>query len=307
MAVVTPATLTVRLRAVSASPELNVPGVNWNDSMFLDWGAEEGYFIPSFPTKRAMTANAYSITTLSIAPSFPDYNYSMQFFGPSFRCRDAHAPGEATLFDAIRPDYINYTLQDVLNSYNGTPQLLDPKGFSLPQLVYDGRPAFPRTDNVIVLTTIEQNISCTLWNTSFDITFNVSQGVQAIQEHNITLETPYKYHDWSTYIMGFEAVASAMTTILTGHIERDYSGATHFGSGDADDQNNTNTWDPIYNTGLVVCPELGNHLMNTFPEKTLTLAQSQPRWMCRAGSLASAIEDLSKNFTYTLFAVPDVT
>ncbi|EON69439.1 hypothetical protein W97_08699 [Coniosporium apollinis CBS 100218] len=317
LAVVTPATLSVTLQNVTTIQTLNVPDVNWNASAFMDvFGREGDFTLVSVQVKRAITISAYSVEILAITPLFPDYSYSLNFFGPSFRCQDVNAPGEQALFESIRPSNYNQTIQNVLNN-NGTP-FMDTWDFAM-DLLYVGIIPFPSAYNSILLLTPDVNISCTLWNTSYDVIFDLSQGAQTIHESKVIPQEPYRYDDIDddfTYgmvgSMGFEAVAGSMASILKGHIEVADSMWPHFGAGgsNADFTNNTGVWDPIYHTGLIFCPELGEHIVqiniddpSSMPQ---TLTATMPRWMCRAGSLARAVEELSRNITYSLFTVPDV-
>lgn len=89
-AVITPATLSVRLLPTTNITQRRVATVNFTDSFWLPWVSLEGAGFIQSPTpdiSRLFTATSSSVEVLPIPAPFPNSSYTLEFWGPSYKCQ----------------------------------------------------------------------------------------------------------------------------------------------------------------------------------------------------------------------------
>lgn len=146
------------------------------------------------------------------------------------------------------------------------------------------------------IRTPSKNVTCELYDASYDVHFNFTNGVQNTFLQNLTYLAPNCFSD-ANYNLSLpqnkaaQAMMEVMRSILTGYIEGD---GTIF-------RKDTN----VLATGLAGCPEFLQSTVFNYPPGFFYGGQVVPS-MCRNGSLELAMEDLFSNFTLSLFSSPQL-
>ncbi|KAL1616970.1 hypothetical protein SLS56_011190 [Neofusicoccum ribis] len=158
--------------------------------------------------------------------------------------------------------------------------------------IYRGR-ANQTLNNVIFVHAFGVDIVCQLWNTSYNIGVHFEKGIQNIVPVSLTyLQAAAFPGDVGRYsdtqrrpgvLPTFFITHLLFSELLVANVSKNTYGSS-YESYQADQ--------PVLDSALFACPELAN--ITNLGNGTM-----QP-WMCRNGSVASAIEDLSRNFTYSL-------
>ena len=237
-------------------------------------------------------ATAASLTDLPIGAPFPNSSYIREFHGPSLKC------------DAIGAMNNHSPYYDLWNKVMNT----DTKVFAL----YTGYAQY-NLSNVILLNAggIDyQNFSCQLWNSSFVVHYEFLQGLQTTTTLEQRLLAPANWTIADSPIMGeisYQAYSATLFNLLSGRIDEKASSGRL-------DMNPILSDDPEFGdstvargggspgvlmTGLAACPEINNGSMYA-----PIAGRSRPSWMCRNGTLGPAVEDLARNFTYSLSTMP---
>ena len=154
------------------------------------------------------------------------------------------------------------------------------------------------------------NISCQLQNVSYKVDFSFSNGQQSTSIRDTTyLKTPA----WSLgnftggsvpEMMPYQAYSTAFLGSLTGMVSMGATGdlfllpATTTASANSLSLNSGAT--DVLRTGLAACADFRNSTL--FSDSTLSSSDILPPYLCRNGTVARALEDLSHNFTMSLFA-----
>lgn len=89
-AVVTPSTLSIRLLTTTNVTQLHVPTVNFTESFWrpwVTWGGSGFIASPSPDITRLFTATSSSAEVLSVPAPFPNSSYTLEFWGPSYKCQ----------------------------------------------------------------------------------------------------------------------------------------------------------------------------------------------------------------------------
>lgn len=295
IAVVTPATLSVRTSMESSIIPTVVPTVNyssyshWLTNVNYSWGA-------TADVSRLFAATYSSVSYSPTAAPFPNSSYELSFWAPTYKCSsfddflaqqnsppkwDFSKPGppsyQAAWDEQIQPRRRMDAYVAVVPRQKQNMMFIWAAGIS------------SRTDN----SSNEIKIACQLYNTSYEVSVRFDNGVQSILPLSISHLHP---QDWDEkfnvdpfYNNGEITITSWATNILfndllKGNITIGFTA-------------NLQATVPLLQSGLVSCPEIWNSTL--FQESTL-FRETSAFGNCRNQSLAEAIEDLSRNFTYSL-------
>ncbi|RDW86627.1 uncharacterized protein DSM5745_03269 [Aspergillus mulundensis] len=306
-AVITPATLSVRLRIASNETRMQVPTIDfalnttWDSWMALEGtGRIESYLGYSPDISRLFAATSVSISVLPVSAPLPNSSYTLDFWGPSYRCE--------RLNDVVAQDG---SIQDIWNTeisgdidpdftiYIGT----QPSQLNNTIFVYAaGSNPVWNAENATQPT----ELVCQLWNTSYVVSLNFSDGVQALTPISTT---PSAFANWSTeeatesayknkerVNAGFHIVSMLFQDLLHRQLK---TGATGSLRQEVTGHRSAQSSISITQTGLFSCPDLWNS--STYEDAQVTKTRDATR--CRNKTLARAIEDLSHNFTYSLLSL----
>ncbi|KAH8892357.1 hypothetical protein GQ53DRAFT_619752, partial [Thozetella sp. PMI_491] len=115
-AVITPATLSIRLAAQPNQSKVQypIPSVNYDVSEIHKWAqiiknSNISYYGPSSRVVRLMSAVASQGSVLPIVPSHPNCTYFLEFYGPALKC---NAPKDAIKSSASFPDEVWAQIHD---------------------------------------------------------------------------------------------------------------------------------------------------------------------------------------------------
>ena len=255
----------------------------------------------------------------SMNPPFPNASYDLSFWGPSYKC----TPASEIFATANTPTW------NTSDSFFGSSHKTFQEAFyaELPaaNLSRFGNPntnkpikyqaAAPKYMNNILLLYAEggpTEIVCQLYNTSYSLSMTFANGNQTITQHAITPLVPAAFPSVAgTYsllpsafpldhfggILPPNASATFYSThllfsqLLVADISLGASGTLLFRS-----SNRTTTFLTITDSAIPYCPDVAK----PFASALYFLGPSA----CRNGSLARAIEDLSRNFTMSTLAYP---
>jgi hypothetical protein len=263
---------------------------------------EGGIYGPSYTISRLFTAASSSAAIIPLSPPVPNSSYTLEFWGPSYRCQNlsevvAETKG-ITFTDELDNNYSSF--QDVWH------KLVKNSSDDYMGLVYSGSaPSF--LNNTLLMyaagqsllsgnSTETTSLVCQLWNTSYVLGVYFNDTIQTLVPISTELVAPANW-DSSTgqYSVveptGPEAAGGYYIThlLFSSLIE----GSLNIGSrgalmGDAT---------LLMQSGLFDCPELWNisdYIMPGVLDDGST---------CRNKTLARALEDLSRNFTYSLLSL----
>ncbi|OQE22468.1 hypothetical protein PENSTE_c010G08634 [Penicillium steckii] len=287
-ALITPATLSVHLKTTPSITRLSVPTVEFNQEFWKDWALTEGagwIYGPSYVISRLLTTTSSSSTIIPLTPPLPNSSYTLEFYGPSYKCQNlseviAETKG-ITYTDRLGGNYSSF--QEVWHKF-----------------------AMNSSDNKVAKTGIRKrslrefnrNVSCLQTVEHFLCAGCILQQYRSDPRPYFTeLVAPC---DWDSY--------SGMGAFIEPHADRPeglggyyithllfsalIEGSLSLGStlallGDAKQ---------LMQSGLFECPEL---LSSTQYTQYKSLATPT----CRNKTLAGALEDLSRNFTYSLLSL----
>lgn len=228
---------------------------------------------------------------------FPNSTYSLQIWGPAFRCQ--------TLSEALLEDNLNLgdasSLQEAWDiTMNGTlkggASLYVAKSPEFVSNVNMKSHLFITTSWSPILEMPGQNYSCHLWNTSYALDFNFNNGDQNINIRELIYVTPLSIDTennakmvdkYSAGEVQYWSMFTALRSILATTIN--YSASLELNGGDS----------ALLHSGIAACPEIINS-SSSFGDTSLPSFYSD--WMCRAGSVPGAIEDLSRNLTLSVLS-----
>ncbi|KAL4788785.1 hypothetical protein BDV19DRAFT_398187 [Aspergillus venezuelensis] len=294
-AVITPATLSIRLLPANVSTVLNVPNVNFTDAFWADKVQAEGagFIYSSAPSiSRLFAALASSAQVLPVRAPFVNSSYTVSFHGPSYKCQSLD---EAL----VTVPGVNQSLWE--NAIGDVPEfghIYTGVSPSSPENTFYVRSGGmnPLWNNNL---TQPARLVCQLWNTSYVINLRFTNGTQTLTPISIQ---PFAYFDWvpaddpfflSTgagengayhviHLLTSGLILGTLATGSTGTILENKTASAAF------------TRMSLGQTGLYECPELWN---------TSDWLSAQSTTLCRNKTLARAIEDLSHNFTFSLLSL----
>ncbi|KAL1623315.1 hypothetical protein SLS56_008315 [Neofusicoccum ribis] len=229
------------------------------------------------------------MAVIPITAPFPNSSYTIEFFGPSLKCENLAEPNSTT----------NKTLfNEEITSQIESKITRDLAVNTL--LVYNAIQPLSLAHNLFINlngnSDENKNISCSFWNSSYTVNFNFSDGVQSTKttlDHleQITYDRPQVPSEYPPNGEGYESMYLALSNLIVGQFgESTYDGSFI--------QEKTSI--PI--TGIAVCPEIANGSMWQTTTTNNWLSAPMSPWMCRSGSVERALEDLSHNFTLSLFS-----
>jgi hypothetical protein len=281
---------------------MSVPTVEFTKDFWSDWALTEGAgFISgfSFIISRLFTINSSSAAVIPLTPPLPNSSYTLEFWGPSYKCQNlseviAETKG-ITYIDGSNNNYTSF--QDVWNNFASNS--------SCDHKVYSGS-APPFLNNTLLIAareyqdsltnkSAETSLVCRLWNTSYVLDVSFNNSIQALIPISTNLVAPC---DWGSRV-GYNAFTEEypnipeslggyyithllFSSLIEGSLQL---GASLTLTGDA-----TNY---LMQPSLFECPEL-------LSSSKYTLASKVANPTCRNKTLARALEDLSRNFTYNL-------
>ncbi|KAI0106861.1 hypothetical protein F4814DRAFT_429247 [Daldinia grandis] len=328
--VVTPATLSVESRVTQDSVATRVPSYNFSNTD--GWGTYGGFgFISGVGPEiaRLFTRTYISNSPIPQTPPFANASYDFNFWAPSYKCSNAS--------DIIRTRnnrtwdlaYYNYTnFEEAFNAEIAKPVSAGNYSSGSPPLVY--KSTAPSSMNNMILVgangrnehwgnTDHNYLVCQLYNTSYDITMHFNNGVQSIQENSIAHVNSQEWNNErgrlsvvlgngtcapdpaannATICPTYYMVHYLFTRFLIGQVRINVGGELIFQS---DGLGNTIVEageTPFFQSGLRDCPEIWNSTSYQSASSGSLTFQSFNR--CPGGTLATAIESLSRNFTYSL-------
>jgi hypothetical protein len=280
-----------------------------------------GYISAQSPViSRLFAATTSAINMLTIPAPFPNSSYTLDFWAPSYKCeslRDVIAQMQGMTFTQEFGD--NYTsLQALWNAE------METNATNAQSELYTGRAPIRVLNNAFFIRTTGQNplsetgpeLVCRMYNTSYSINLNFTDGTEsltplAVSSLNLANWTYSEGQDSSlpsnylgetdfepppyTPNSGFHITHLLFTGLLQRRLR---AGAT----GNLAQESDSSGWGDstsITQSGLFSCPEIWNSTIYG----NLTLTGIPTPSLCRNGTLAAAIEDLSHNFTYSLFTL----
>ncbi|CAI7620017.1 unnamed protein product [Penicillium viridicatum] len=319
-AIVTPATLSVRLLTTFNTSQLHVPNVDFGSQSFWhDWVTfgGVGYIAgPSPDISRLFAATTSAINMLTIPAPFPNSSYTLDFWAPSYKCQslsDAITEMQGMSFTQEFGD--NYTslqaLWDAEMESNSTVAQMELYTGEVPYLL--NNTFFIRTSGENPLSETGPELVCRMYNTSYIINLNFTDGTESLtpiavsplnpanwtfsegQLSSIPPLTGIKPEPAYTPNSGFHVMHLLFRGLLQRRVR---AGATNnlVQESDSDGWGDSTS---ITQSGLFSCPEIWNSTIYGNLSQTGSPTPAQ----CRKGTLAAAIEDLSHNFTYSLFSL----
>ncbi|KAI1806498.1 hypothetical protein F4811DRAFT_132375 [Daldinia bambusicola] len=328
--VITPATLSVESHLVKDIVNTKVPTSNFSNTD--GWGVYGGWgYISGVAPEiaRLFTRTYISNSFVPERPPFPDALYNQSFWGPSYKCLQ---PSEIIKTRNNRTwDYANYnytTFEQAFSAEIATP--ISDRNYTrgpIPLIYKSTAPIF--MNNMILIGTNGINerwsndthnyVVCQLYNTSYSVTMKFDKGTQSIQENSVKHITS---QEWD-YSHGSDSVALAngacapdpdannvticptyhmyhyvFKSFLAGTILSNVGGELIFQSDGAEATNHEASAAPLFQSGLTDCPEIWNSSSYQTASGGPLAFKTSDR--CTGGTLASAIENLSRNFTYSL-------
>ncbi|EAW09041.1 uncharacterized protein ACLA_077880 [Aspergillus clavatus NRRL 1] len=314
-AVFTPATLSVRLLTTTNITQLRVPTVNFTDSFWRPWVTFVGMGMigePASDINRLFTATSSSAEVLPASAPFPDSSYTLEFWGPSYKCQSlSEALGEMqgmTFTDSLGHRYSslqNLWDHEIGNATNLTNVIYSgtaPSALNNTLFVYAAGSNPLGSDNA----TQPAELVCQLWNTSYVVDQRFTNGARALTPISTELVAPA---NWSSRAGSYALIERldpavnggyyVMHMLFSGLIQRTLTISASGGLGSFRPSGLSSTSMSIMQTGLFACPEL----WNSTNYQLLGIAGGQSTVHCRNKTLARAIEDLSHNFTYSLLSL----
>ncbi|KAJ1706192.1 hypothetical protein NYO67_11637 [Aspergillus flavus] len=305
-AIVTPATLTVVTYPARDKIERLVPNVNFDPSFWRNEAQfDEMWHItsPSGNMARLFTTMASSTQVLPVPAPFSNSSYELSFWGPSYKCQ---------------------RLGEALMEIDGVTQKLWDSEFPDPQFqttrIYMGT-APSDLNNTIFISAAGSNplwndnatqpteLVCQLWNTSYVVDMHFTNGIQTLTPISVD---HVAYANWSEGAASSSAAPSypgldptvnagfyIMHMILSGLLQGELVQSKRAGVWENKTVASTTTYTDtsFAYTGLFSCPELWNTSSYYYSHG------NDSTGLCRNGTLAQAIEDLSHNFTYSLLSL----
>lgn len=306
-ALITPATLSVHLKTASTTTRMSVSTVEFTQDFWADWALIEGAGTitrPSYVISRLLATTSSSAAIIPLTPPLPNSSYTLEFWGPSYKCQNLSEVIAETK-GIIYTDTLdnNYTFRDLWDEFemkssnNSNDRLYPVYSGSTPDLL--NNTLFIATweyPNDYLDNPTEESFVCKLWNTSYVLDISFNDTVQALVPISTELVAPCDW-GWSAdqsfttqdpnypqSIGGYYITHLLFSSLIKGSL---ILGSTLELAGDATQ---------IMQSGLFECPELLN-------SSQLVQYRSTASPTCRNKTLARALEDLSRNFTYSLISL----
>ncbi|KAI1137382.1 hypothetical protein F5Y05DRAFT_389183 [Hypoxylon sp. FL0543] len=318
--VVTPATLTVKSLMTQDQIPTKVPYYNFSNADGWPIIAGYGYYFGVGPEiSRLFTTTYTSNSYIPQSPPFPNATYDLNFWAPSYKCSNLSEIIQTQNSPTWSYSSYNYTsLESAFYGEIGPPQ---PARYATDHYVF--KAAAPGTLNNMILvgangsnplwdkSQYSVRFVCQLYNTSYGITLRFDNGIQSIKENSIKYEQAQEWDsdrgsnsgllnngscaadpkaNNATVCPTYYLTHYMFGKFLAGKISVNAVGGIAFNDGEGAA--------PLFQSGLMDCPEIWNS--SDFQDATEFTSTFQTHGRCHGGTLASAIESLSKNFTYSL-------
>ncbi|CAG7956978.1 unnamed protein product [Penicillium salamii] len=303
VALITPATLSVHLKTTPIATDMNVPTVRFTKDFWLNWAFYEGLgyiYGTSFIISRLFTTTSSSAAIIPLPPPLPNSSYTLEFWGPSYKCQGlseviAETKG-ITYTDASGNHYNSF--QDVWHRYTINS--------SYDSTIYYSGSAPEVLNNTLLIATwqysddyikkpTETSLVCKLWNTSYVLDVSFNNAIQTLVPVSTDLVAPC---DWDSSTASFSGLSSKSESLGGYHITHLLfssliKGILLRGATGAHNGNATQ----LMQSGIFECAELSNSRRD-YPQIKFTASPT-----CRNKTLGRALEDLSRNFTYSLLSL----
>ncbi|KAI1393011.1 uncharacterized protein F4822DRAFT_426206 [Hypoxylon trugodes] len=326
--IVTPATLTVGPQMTQDVITTKVPGYNFSD---VDgWPVYEGagrYSGVGPEIARLFTTTYTSNSFVPQTPPYPNASYDLDFWGPSYKCLNLSEVVKTKNTPTWDTDTYNYT--SLAAAFQGEIGPTRPANATSLGDQYIFKASAPGAlYNMILIGTSGVNplwdnsdkdvqMVCQLYNTSYSVTIQFDNGIQSIHEKSVDY---LKSQDWDesrgtqSAFLANETCAPdpragnatiCPTYYLTHYIFKSFLEGKVFENAVGEILQRSidgETLTPagstaLFQSGLADCPEIWN--ASSFLEVAQPTHSFQTSGRCR-GTLATTIESLSRNFTYSL-------
>lgn len=286
--VITPATLSVRTGFVTDVRTMNVPSPDYSVDMYGSWANFEGAGNLDGPTPEVTRIVAATLTSMEVLPFTPPHansSYTLQFYGPSFKCQNTSTAVLSNLTATVSGSMLQESWNDAMEE----------KASHFEMLYIATYPAFV---NVTISSSLfvntggfgegGSNYTCNTWNTSYMVDFSFQDDVQSaeirefeqlhalevdLRKGAVDVYNPGELQSWVMYKALADALVADVGWGSTGSLLGDDSA--------------------IVKSALAACPEMkGSWKQDLWFNSTL----------CRAGSIPRAIEDLSRNVTLSVLS-----
>ncbi|CAG9947805.1 unnamed protein product [Clonostachys rosea f. rosea IK726] len=304
--VVTPATLYVQpIQSIDTITD-QVPIVNMSDPTNWYLAAGVGRITDaSIALRRLFSAMYSSNSFLPIEAPRPNATYDLSFWGPSYRCQNlsevealpatwntASITSNYSTYGAawnglIRKPVTNRTGAEIIYK-SVAPMFMDSTIFVWSEGRNDEWDKNPAVKNT--------SLVCQLYNTSYDISLEFDNGIQTIIPTSVKTTHAFNFTESEgafNVVKGYTNVAASYVTqilfskyFLVGELTRGAAG---------DILGNL----PMMQSKLAYCPEVWDGLIADEITEDSEAARTNT---CPQKTLAAAIEDLSRNFTYSVMA-----
>ncbi|KAK1761515.1 hypothetical protein QBC47DRAFT_370314 [Echria macrotheca] len=305
--IITPATLSVQPVTTSAISPASVRTVNFthNEPNWFNTAGAGRITSPGAEISRFFTQVYVSRRVTPIDPPSANASYDLSFWGPSYKCSVA-----SELFESQNDP-----------TWNISDTSLGPLPKTLRDAFYAELPATNKTknrftfyqgsaptymNNMILLYAAggPSEVICQLYNTSFELSMNFINGNQTITPRAITPLAPAAFDSAAgsvSLLSSLSAGASndVLATFYATHLLFSNLLATDISmgaDGEISFKNLTLSTDSLVDSAIPYCPDVAK----PFAEGLYFLGPAA----CRNGTLARAVEDLSRNFTMSTLAYP---
>jgi hypothetical protein len=257
---------------------------------------------PSPEISRLFAATSASINVLPVsAPPLPNSSYTLELWGPSYKCERL---SDAVTVDPSLEGIWNSEIRNQTGQHGAVYIGTRPSHLNNTILVYAaGSNPFWNPENATQPT----ELVCQLWNTSYVVSLNFIDGIQALTPISTTPtafanwnrqdgeQSPYpSYSKFSGVNAGFYVLHLLFGDMLRRQLRTGASGSFSEMLPD-----NSRPSMSITQTGLFACPDLWHS--SAYETAQVTTIRDTTR--CRNHTLARAIEDLSHNFTYSVLGL----
>ena len=246
----------------------SVPSIRWRSVPYEVTGA--GVFDrPGQDTVRLATLTAYSLGPIPVSAKYQNYTYDLTFSSPRLRCGSVPREHQQDFDDTLSASH--YGSRPVY--YNATVK-------------FTGEYA-----NLFVRTPLN-NFSCQPWKVSYDTTFNYKKGIQSVDVRDVRFlerlpqlerATPLPHIETEYVTEGYKSWFYSLTDLLIGRMD----------IGDAGDLTVTTN---VLRLGVAGCPDFKTFFKDSGGQNIHSTA------ICPGGALEHALENLSQNFTFSLFS-----
>ncbi|CAG8181319.1 unnamed protein product [Penicillium nalgiovense] len=315
-AVVTPSTLSIRLLTTTHVTQLHVSTVNFTESFWrpwVTWGGAGFIASPSPDITRLFTATSSSAEVLSVPAPFPNSSYTLEFWGPSYKCQKL---SEAV----VEMQGMNFSDGVGLAQFSSLQKLWEHEignSTNLTRVVYSGTAPSALNNTLFVYAaggnplwndnaTQPTELVCQLWNTSYVVGQNFTNGIRTLIPVSTELVAPANWSSDAGSQVTFQRQEPTvnggyyvMHMLFSGLIQRKLVISASLELSSFLPSSLPFTTMSIMQTGLFSCPEL----WNSTDYQTLGIGGDESTALCRNKTLAQAIEDLSHNFTYSLLSL----